>query len=161
VQIELRDDGSGVRRAVIIACGACEDIRIGDEISSIMLMGKNYEYDGLDLIELLSEEFEVKLRAPCFVVRDDLTPHLRHSQPMIASRARCMGAAALKCEICGRCVCWNPASLLAPQVVLSLVRAGLPVGHVCLVRDGSIEDSTAAASHLDSDRRVGRVGFSM
>ena len=160
MQIELRDDGSGIRRAVVIAC-ACEDMRIGDEISSIMLMGKNYDYDGLDLIELLSEEFEVKLRAPCFVVHADLTSHLRHSQPMIASPARCMGAAALKCEICGRCACLNLASPLAPQVVLSLVRAGLPVGHVCLFRDGSIEDLTAAASHLDGDRRVGRVGFSM
>ena len=34
---------------------------MGDEITSIMVVGNNLEYDGLDLIELLSEEFEVTL----------------------------------------------------------------------------------------------------
>jgi hypothetical protein len=63
-QIELRDNGYGSRRAVIIsyraeAVSSSSDIRIGDEIDRIMVMGKNFEYDGLDLIELLSEEFEV------------------------------------------------------------------------------------------------------
>jgi hypothetical protein len=62
----LRDDGLGARRAVIVAYLAeatvsCQDIRVGDEINSIMVMGKNLDYDGLDLTELLSEEFEVKL----------------------------------------------------------------------------------------------------
>jgi hypothetical protein len=64
--MELRDEGSGVRRAVIIAyrseaIARAEDIQVGDEISSIMVMGKGHEYDGLDLNELLSEEFEVIL----------------------------------------------------------------------------------------------------
>ena len=70
-QIELRDDGFGARRAVVIACRAesaasSQDIRVGDEIISIMVMGKNCEYDGLDLIELLSEDFEVTLHAHVF-----------------------------------------------------------------------------------------------
>ena len=39
---------------------------MGDEISSIMVTGKSCEYDGLDLVELLSEEFEVSAPS-CFV----------------------------------------------------------------------------------------------
>ena len=56
-----------MRRAVIAACHAsvgagAQDVRVGDEISSIMVTGKSCEYDGLDLVELLSEEFEVRAR---------------------------------------------------------------------------------------------------
>jgi hypothetical protein len=36
-----------------------------------MVMGKNCEYDGLDLIELLSEEFEVTLH-PCHFLHPPL-----------------------------------------------------------------------------------------
>ena len=45
----------------------------------------------------------------------------------------------------------------SPQVVVSLVRAGLPVGHVCLIRDGSFEDSTETALHFDGDGRFDRL----
>jgi hypothetical protein len=38
-----------------------------------MVMGKNFEYDGLDLIELLSEEFEV--RAASFIRSLLPSPH--------------------------------------------------------------------------------------
>ena len=112
VQVTLRDrdDGSTSydrfgtqtkKRAVISSYRSevVEDIRIGDEISSIMVMGKNCEYDGLDLIELLSEELgvEVKLRAQRFVVCcQSHFAFTSHSLLMIALCALCMAAAAPK-----------------------------------------------------------------
>jgi hypothetical protein len=58
-----------------------------------MVMGKNFEYDGLDLIELLSEEFEVRARE-FYSQFAALTPFSLNSLLTIASYAPYMAAAA-------------------------------------------------------------------
>ena len=96
---------------------------MGDEITSIMVVGNNLEYDGLDLIELLSEEFEVCDAAPdlhLFRVTCPVIPRLQPAYERIIRALRgCSGT----------------------QVVLALLRAGHAIGHVCLIRDGSFEDA--------------------
>jgi hypothetical protein len=43
------------------------------------------------------------------------------------------------------------------QVVLALLRAGHPIGHVCLIRDGSFEDAAQLPPARDGDGRGKRV----
>jgi hypothetical protein len=178
-QIELRDDGFGARRAVVIACRAesaasSQDIRVGDEIISIMVMGKNCEYDGLDLIELLSEDFEVNLHAHVFAACSrliastaqpayDRIMHTLHGcsgtlvSPIAAFSMMLPSIFKQLLELISLRGTRVRLFSRGAQVVLSITRAGLPAGHVCLFRDGSIEE--AAALVHDSAGRVRRVSF--
>jgi hypothetical protein len=132
---------------------------VGDEITSIMVAGKNLEYDGLDLIELLSEEFEVALPLPCIYLGwNAVIPLAQPAYERITSILHgCSGTqvspfAAYSCSFKAvflRLLVLHTPSLHALQVVLSLLRAGNPVGHVCLIRDGYFEDAAQLPPALD------------
>jgi|LauGreDrversion4_2_1035121.scaffolds.fasta_scaffold711977_1 hypothetical protein len=90
---------------------------------------------------------------------------------MTASCKRCTDAAELRyneqqpaqrsLRTSPRChhLAGHSSRLHVAQVVLSIVRAGQPVGHVCLVRDGLIDGIAATPLPLSGAGRVRRVSF--